>query len=163
MNRARRNPTRNEVVPRALTDRLKRHAAVKGAERPLGEPNGRRNGDGQLVERRSPEQMRDEGHGAPRAPERSVQRNLVDVLDEDVEPGAEVPMVVAARVEWEGVPRADAVDRESIDRCALRRPGPPATEERDLVTARRQTAKDLVEMDLGAASLWILTILPVDD
>jgi hypothetical protein len=31
------------------------------------------------------------------------------------------------------------------------------------MTARREATEDLVEMDLGAASLGILAILPVDD
>jgi hypothetical protein len=162
-NGVRRDPARNKVVSCALTDRLERHAPVDGAERPLGEPDRGRYRNGQLVERRRSEEVRDECHGAASPPKRRVERNLVDVFDEHVEPSREMAAVVAARVEREGVARPDTAHDEAVERGSLWRPGPATAEERHLVTAGRQPAEDLVQVDLRAASLGVLAILPVDD
>jgi hypothetical protein len=107
--------------------------------------------------------MRDECHRATRAPQRGVERNLVDVLDEEVEPPREMPAVVPARVQRERVARSDAVDAQSVERGTRRRPGPSTAEERDLVSPRGKPAEDLVQVDLRAASLGVVAILPVDD
>jgi hypothetical protein len=50
-----------------------------------------------------------------------------------------------------------------IERRSLRRAGPPAAEQGDVMPLRGKSAEDLVQVDLGAAGLRILAILPVDD
>jgi hypothetical protein len=55
------------------------------------------------------------------------------------------------------------MDGEAVERRARGRAGPAPAEQRHLVAARRETAEDLVQVVLRAASLGILAILPVDD
>ena len=51
-DRRARNAARREIVGRALADRLERHAAIRAAERPLGEPDRGRQRRRELLERR---------------------------------------------------------------------------------------------------------------
>jgi len=55
------------------------------------------------------------------------------------------------------------MDVDAVQRLALRGVWPPATEERDVVAIAGQPPKDLVQVNLGAASLRILAILPIDE
>ena len=107
--------------------------------------------------------MRHERHRAPGAPARRVQRNLVDVLDQYVGRVREVPRVVAVREERKAVARTDAIHVDAVERCARRTSRPSAAQQAHLVSLERETPEDLVQVDLGAAGLRILTILPVDD
>ena len=94
---------------------------------------------------------------------RRVQRNFVDVFDEDVRDAGEVPPIVAACEEWKGVARADAVDLDSVEHRARRAARPAAAEQSDLMPARRQPAEDLMQVNLGAARLGIVAVLPVHE
>jgi hypothetical protein len=49
----------------------------------------------------------------------------------------------------------------AVDARAVRVAGPSAAQERNLVTALREATEDLVQVNLGAAGLWILEVLPV--
>lgn len=55
------------------------------------------------------------------------------------------------------------MDGDAVERCTGRAAGPAAAEQRDFVTERRQTAEDFVQMDLGAAGLRVVAILPIDE
>ena len=59
--------------------------------------------------------------------------------------------------------RADAIDLDPVERGARRTVRPAAAQQRDLVPLRGEPPEDLVQMDLGAARLRILAVLPVDD
>jgi hypothetical protein len=105
----------------------------------------------------------DERDTVVRAPSRSVEGNLIHVLDEDVGAPVQPTTVVAIRKKGEGVPRSDTVNVDAVERGASGTIGPPTTEQRHGVTARRKTAEDFVEVYLRASSEWVLAILPVDD
>ena len=99
-------------------------------------------------------------------PQRGVyERHLVHVLDEEVErPAARAGAEGVARQEREACgacPRACTRCRRA-SRCGSAA-GPAAAEQRDLVPARREPAEDLVQVDLGAAGLRIVAVLPVDE
>ena len=152
-----------EIVRGALADRLKRHVPVHPAQRPFRQPDRRRHRRRKLLERRRAEEVRDQRDGRLRAPPRRVERNLVDVLDENVGPAVQVLPVVAVREERKGVSRADAEHLDPIDPRARRTARPPAAEQPYLVPLRGEPAEDLVEMNLRAAGLRILEILPVHE
>jgi hypothetical protein len=51
----------------------------------------------------------------------------------------------------------------AVDHRARRSVAPPAAEQIDSVTARRESAEYLMEMELCAARLRVLTVLPVQN
>src|SRR5688572_15493987 len=95
------NAPGDEVIARALADRLKRHTIVDAAERTLGEPDRGGHRNRELIERRAPEEMWHQRNGPRRSPEGRIQRDLVDVLDEQVEAAGQGACIVAARVKRE--------------------------------------------------------------
>src|SRR6267143_1565147 len=105
----------------------------------------------------------DQSHELWNAPQRSVERNLVQILDDDV-------IVVRAQILFEVPPReervsgaiSDAVDFDASEIDALRRPLPGTAQKVDAVTASGQSCEDLPEMKLGAARLRIFVVLPVE-
>jgi hypothetical protein len=104
-----------------------------------------------------------QSHELWNAPQRSVKRNLVQVLDDDV-------IIVRAQVLFEVPPREkristaipDAMDLDPLEIDALRRSLPGAAEKIDAVTAGSQSREDLPEMKLSSASLRIFVVLPVE-
>jgi hypothetical protein len=61
-----------------------------------------------------------------------------------------------------GMPGADALDPHRAAGRSRRGAGPAAAEQRDIVATPGEALEDLVEVNLGAAGLWIVAILPVD-
>jgi hypothetical protein len=61
------------------------------------------------------------------------------------------------------VSRADAVDFYSIEAGTLRRVSPGAAQQVYAVPATDYATEDLLQMKLGATSLWIGHILPVEN
>src|SRR6185369_15146193 len=57
----------------------------------------------------------------------------------------------------------DADDIDAIERHARSAAGPPAAEQRYVVTAGGQPSEDFVEMNLCPARLRVFSILPVDE
>jgi hypothetical protein len=55
------------------------------------------------------------------------------------------------------------MDVHAVDTRTCRTAGPPAAQQRHVVTHRRETTEDLMQVDLGATSLRVLDVLPVDD
>ena len=106
------DPALDEVVGRALADRLERHATVDPRNRALSQPHRGRQRQRQLLEHRRPEQVRHHRHHRDLAPARRVKRHLVDVFDQHVE--RPVGEMLA------GTRRARA-----IERCFACRPGRP--------------------------------------
>jgi hypothetical protein len=59
--------------------------------------------------------------------------------------------------------RADAVNIDAVDRRARRRAPPATAQELDDVTPSDKTPEYLMEMELCAPRLRVLTVLPVQD
>ena len=72
-------------------------------------------------------------------------------------------MVIAAGDKRKRVPRADTVYVYSIKSYATLTPIPAAAQERNVVTASRESAKNLVQVQLGTTAVRILAIVPVYD
>ncbi|MDQ2766881.1 MAG: hypothetical protein M3Y30_06965 [Gemmatimonadota bacterium] len=159
-----RNTPRGEIIGGAFADGLEGHVAIDETDRSLLHPDRTRHRRRDLLKRRRAEEMRHEGHRSLCAPSRGPKRNLVDVLHQHIcTLLSEHALVVAARDELEGVPRSYAMHVDPVECRALRRARPTAPQQRDLVPARRQPAEDLVQMNLGAAGVRILAVLPIDD
>jgi hypothetical protein len=105
-----------------------------------------------------------QGHELPRSPERCVEGNLVQILDDNivVVPGEILP-IIAAREKGVAVTSADPVNVDSIQSFALRSGRPGAAQQVDCVTARNYPTENLLKMKLRAAGLGIPAILPVED
>jgi hypothetical protein len=52
---------------------------------------------------------------------------------------------------------------DPVEPGVRRTPRPAATEQRDLVPSGREPTEDFVHVNLGAASLRVLAVLPVDE
>jgi hypothetical protein len=106
--------------------------------------------------------MVNEGNELPRLPERCVQGNLVQILDDDivVVPDKILP-VIAVREKGIGVTSADAVNVDSIQSFALRSGRPGAAQQVDCMTARNYPTENLLKVKLCTAGLGIPAILPV--
>src|SRR5438552_2118125 len=97
-------------------------------------------------------------------PQWSIERNLVQVLDDDIIVLAgELFRVVAVHDEWKAVARANAMDGDSVEHSVSRRFAEAGAQKIDPVSGDDDAPKNLVEMDLRPARLWIEMILPVDD
>ena len=110
------------------------------------------------------EQVMHESNHRRSIPSRSVQRNLVQVLNEHVvivsrESFAEI----FAGVELKRVPRADAVHIDSVEERSLRTGAPSARKEIDAVSLRGNATKDLMEMNFGTPAVGILSVVAVDE
>ena len=97
-----------------------------------------------------------------RDPLPTAQRSVERVL-----PGAdhgwrELRQLVKGDMELMQLPQ-DRRRLESVDPRARRAPRPAATKEGDLVSSAGEAAEDLVHMDLRAAGLGVLEVLPVDE
>jgi hypothetical protein len=149
---------------RAFAYRLERHVPVHPWDWSFSQPDRRGHRCGELLKRRSPEEVRDHGdHWSPR-PARRVERDLVDVLDEHVEgPPVEGAAVRAARLEGKRPAGAHADHLHPIERHVWCAAAPTTTQQHHLVTARREAAENLVQVCFGAASLRVVPVLPVDD
>src|ERR1700733_15101018 len=126
-----------EVVRRTVADRLKRNVFVDQRERTLTQPDCGGERPREFLKRGPAEEMR-HTDDAPRiaAPERRVQRRLVDVFEQDVEwLVAKMPRPMREDLQREGLPRSDAVHVDSVERRARRTVRPPAAEQRDLMAA----------------------------
>ena len=158
------NAFADQIVTRAFTDRLKRYVAVHPGDGALGEPDRRRHGGGELLKGRPPKQVRNDRHRRRARPARRVQRNLVDILNEDVKVlRAQCPLKGPARFERKGRAGPHSHDLHPIEQRARSTAGPAAAQQDDLVPARREPAEDFVQVSFGAAGLRILPVLPVDD
>ena len=97
------------------------------------------------------------------APQRSVERNLVEVLDDDVIViGAQILFEVPPRDKWIGAATSNAVDLDAAEVGARRRRFPRAAEEVHAVAKSNQPRENFPEVKLSAASLRILVVLPVE-
>jgi hypothetical protein len=105
-----------------------------------------------------------EGHELSRTPERSVERDLVQILDDDVVvvPGEFFP-VIAVGEKWIGVTGADPVHVDPVQTLALRSGRPGAAQQVDGMTACNYPTENLLKMKLRTAGLGIPAILPVED
>src|SRR5690606_32622141 len=84
-------------------------------------------------------------------PERREQRDLVQVLDHDVELEVpEVAAVIGRCRQTECMAPARAVHVHPVHDLALRGARPAGNEQRHLVAPRREPAEDLVQVDLRA-------------
>ena len=107
--------------------------------------------------------VHDQSDGLAR-PEGRKERHLVQILDDEDESGApERAAVVQGRGEAECMTPSGPVHVDAVDAHATGRAVPARREERDAMTARGEPAEDLVQVDLGAARLRVLAVLPVDD
>src|SRR3954468_1130436 len=98
------------------------------------------------------------------APQRGVERDLVQVFDDHVVPVApKIAIEVLAGEEWVSLPGADAVHVDAIEVRALLRCPPGAAEEIDAVALLDDPAENLLQMELGAPRLRIQVVLPVEN
>ena len=72
---------------------------------------------------------------------------------------AEIPM----REKRKRVPRADTEYVDAIELRARWTIGPAAAQQTDVVTVRRESSEDLVQVNLSAAGQRVLAILPVHE
>jgi len=156
LNGRARNPAANEVVGRTLADRLERHVSIDAPERTLGGPHGGGERRRELLKRGSAEEVWDERDRSLCAPARRIQRDLVDVLDDDVGPARELLVVKAARAKRKGMARPDAIDVNAVERCTRRTARPAAAQQPYFMAHLCETSKNLVQMDLSSARLRIL-------
>ena len=106
----------------------------------------------QFLERGPTEQVRHEHDQLWEPPCRRVQRDLVDVFDDDVESTIdELRVPVSSRQKGKRCARTDPVDFDSVKHGARRAAWPPAAQQHDLVSFRGQSPEDLVQVNLGAA------------
>ena len=75
----------------------------------------------------------------------------------------ELALEVRPREKGKRVPRADTNHLDVIQSGVRIGAHPTAAQQRDLVAGRREPPEDLVQMDLGAAGLRIVAVLPVDE
>src|SRR6267154_923500 len=100
----------------------------------------------------------------PYAPERGVEGNLVQILDDDIVVVAgEILCVVPPGKKWICMTGADSVNVDPIQTRARGRIRPRAAQQINGVTAGDDAAENLPEMKLGTTGLRILVILPVKD
>jgi hypothetical protein len=108
--------------------------------------------------------MVNESYELPRLPERRVQGNFVQILDDDI---VVVPdkilSIIAVRHKGIGVTSADAVNVDSIQNYALRSARPGAAQQVDRMTARYYPTENLLKVKLCTAGLGIPAILPVEN
>src|SRR6267378_978531 len=162
-DRVARNATLDEIVGGAHAHRLERNLPIERAEWPLRQPDGGCKGRGGFAKDRRPEEVMNQGHELWQAPQRSIERNLVQVLDDDV-------IVVPAEILFEVPPREKrvrtaipySVHLDPLEIGALLCPLPRTAEKVDAVTAGSQSCEDLPEVKLGAASLRVFVVLPVE-
>jgi hypothetical protein len=106
--------------------------------------------------------MVNEGYELPGSPERCVQGNLVQILDDDIVlVTREILPVIAVREKGIGVASADAVNVDSIQSFALWSGRPGAAQQVDCMTARNYPTENLLKVKLCTAGLGIPAILPV--
>jgi hypothetical protein len=106
--------------------------------------------------------MVDQSYEVAHAPERRVEGNLVEVLDDDIVLVArEILAIVPVGQKWIRLACPDAVDVDSVHVLALGSALPGAAEQVDLMTPRDNPAENFLEVKLGAAGLRVFDILPV--
>src|SRR5947207_5704509 len=103
-------------------------------------------------------------HEPAHAPHRSVERHFVQIFNHDIVVVAgEVLSIVALSDERIGVTSSDAMDFYSAQGDAPRNVRPRAAQQIDAVSASNNATEDLLKMKLGATSLRIGEILPVEN
>src|SRR5687768_6565412 len=159
-----RDAAGHEIVSGAVADGFERNIAVDASQWTLREPDRRGERRRQLEKGGRAKKMRDDRGGAPAGPQGRVERNLVDVLDQQIpwRAGERAPIVLM-RERAERRPGPDAMDVHTIDAGTTLGARPSAAEKGDVMSAARQTAEDLVQMDLGAPALRVFDVLPVDE
>src|SRR5712671_202398 len=106
--------------------------------------------------------MVNQRHEFAHSPHRRVQGNLVEVLDDDVViVRRELGRVVSVCKERVCLTSPDSVNVDAIELDALGRVSPRAVKQIHAMSTRDDAAEDFLEVELGAACLWILVILPV--
>ena len=99
-----------------------------------------------------------------RLPSRGIERNLIQILHDDViVVGSEILLVVSLRDEWIGVSRPNSMNVDTIEGNVRRSIAPSATQQIDVVPTSHDSAEDFPEMKLGTPRLRIGVILPVED
>jgi len=108
--------------------------------------------------------MVNEGNELSRAPERCVQRDLVQILDDDIViVPCEILPIIAVRDKGIGMTSADPVNVDPIQNLALRSTRPGATQQVNRVTTRNYPTENLLKVKLCTTGLGISAILPVED
>jgi hypothetical protein len=104
-----------------------------------------------------------QGDQTRNTPERRVQRDFVEVLDDNVVVvTGEVIAIVPAGDEWKSLAGTDAVYVHSLE-CNPRRDSVPgAAEQIHRVAAGYNATEDFLEMKLRTAGLWIGVVLPIE-
>ena len=107
---------------------------------------------------------RDDPTNSP--PSRRVQRNLVHVFDQHVQRRCDVsehPIEVSVCEQWERVPSSDAVHLDAVEPRVRGTSRPAPTEESNVMPGACETTEYFVHVNLGAAGLRIVTVLPVEE
>jgi hypothetical protein len=108
--------------------------------------------------------MVNESYELPRLPERSVQGNFVQILDDDiVVVPREILPVITVREKGIGVTGADPVNVDPIESFARLSGRPGAAQQVDRMTARYYPTENLLKVKLCTAGLGIPAILPVEN
>ena len=159
------DPPGHQVVPGALGQHREEAAAVDGRDEALVQVNVAGEREGRLLEDRGSEEMRHHRHRRHfRFVPGHEEGDLVDVLDDDVEPlGLQVLAVVGRGREIERILIPGPVHL----RPAHPRPGRPAGklpgQQRDGVPLGRQALHDLEDDHLGAPRLGVFHVAVGDD
>src|SRR5690242_4130188 len=108
--------------------------------------------------------MMDECDESSDLPKRSVQRNLVQILDDDVViVFREMMPEILSGNEGVSVPGADSMNVDTVEIHAALHLRPAAAQQVDPVSARDDATEDLLEMKFGAPGLRIGNVLPIEN
>jgi hypothetical protein len=161
---ARAHAAPDELVARARRHRDGRNAAIEARHETLGDVRRRGDRERDLAEGRPPEEVVHEDDERLAHPEAGEERELVQVLDDDVERrrGAEAPVGARdERVVRELVSEPDDVD--AVDVLLGRAARESRGEERHAVACGGEPPEDLEAVDLGAARLRVAEVALVHD
>src|SRR5258707_13327254 len=158
-----RNTPPNQVVPRALRNRVKAGTFVDPRNGQFRGPDDRRQWRGGFGEGRRAKEMRHDRHERQRRQRRQEEGNLIDVLDDDVEwPRAQRAAHRAPAAPREAMPVADARDVDLVDGGLRRASRPAARDQGDLGSPLGTPAAQLMEGDFRSAVLRVLPIVPAN-
>jgi hypothetical protein len=110
------------------------------------------------------EQVMNQSNDWRSIPPRSVQRNLVQVFDENVITVSREPLAkIFSRVELKRKSRSDTMNVDAIEKRPVCAAAPSACQEIDAMPLRDNATKNLMEVNFGTPAVGILSVVPVDD
>src|SRR5689334_2487150 len=143
-NRISRDSSSHEIVSSALANRLKRNVPIKKSERAFGQPDCGCQWWRCFAESCTTEKMVYERDQLFCVPQRRIQRDLIQILNDDIVAlFREVVAVMALRQKRVGMSRSDSVNVDPIELDSVRYVRPAAAQQIDAVPASDDSTEDL--------------------